>query len=1061
MTGREFYMTLSGGMYTLVCLLLLSITVDLKGQSVPNDHIFPAATAARAYIDFDAKGFVVNGRREFLVSAGLEYARIPHELWYDRLLRLQRAGFNCVEIYTFWNFHEPSEGRFDFSGDHDLGAFLELVKRMGMYAIVRVGPYYCAEWDNGGYPLWLRFKPGVRVREDSREFEKYVDRFFDKLMPIVSRNQINHGGAVIMVQLENEHPQGWGTDMPNGYFRHLREKALSLGLEVPYFFSGLHHSYDPGGDREAAGKAGGEEVGDPARLDDTARPNPWFSTEFWSVWYTGYGSTEKEARMFERRTWKVITHGGNGYNYYMAHGGSNFGYTNNDEDAASYDYGAAVGQAGDLRPIYYSFKRPAWLARSVGDILENSVDGTPAYRGRVPDTTIHITARHSPAGDLVFADNPSDSLSKSFQFRAGKDAGREDYRLPAQKPLILAPGEILPFIHDFRICPGIMLKWAPVRVLGIQKQGNTTTIVIYGDAGSPAELYFSVHSRPFVMAGAAGVLVKREAVSYRGIFSDSMSPVVVEFTVGGQVMRVMAMNRELADRTWFVEAAGHSYVVCGPAYAGDVQVHGGDISLNMEVPYGGKNVYCKKNYPIWLYGERNKKRLIGEGGVRKVKAVVKKDAAGQVLEDRVVEDKESRKKEEAKRNMASEHALTLDTWQMKDATEPAAVDFDDHTWTAGDRPLQMGSDGDGSADAWYRTVVFADSSGEYTLQVDVGDRATVFVDGVFATSGNIHDGAIHLTIDKGRHVLAVFTAHDGRDKLASFLGVMEGADRKGLSGPAMLVKGHLSRHELGDWRFFKVPALLTAEQQLASFPSGNEEGWKKYTIGDDAFGLKQGFGWFRVVLPEPPRGVTQGQLDFRSVDENATVFINGRKLARQEGWNQPFQVRLDRLDTLQKPIVLTLFVENYSNEGGIDRPVRMSFIKHTVEITGWRMRGGPGDPDTIKVWSPLKKGSVDSGRGPCFYRTEFIAPAYSDTGFHPIWRVSTKGLGHGSVWVNGHHLGRYPEKTPAPGLYIPECWMKAGRNTLIIYDEDGQSPGQVAVLPEVAAGRYLSVFSNY
>jgi len=161
----------------LTLLVLLAYNAAAYGQSA-NDHIFPASATAKPYIDFDSKGFLVNGKRTFLVSAGLEYARVSHQLWGDRLLRLKRAGFNCVEIYTMWNFHEPQEGKFDFSGDHDLGAFLVQVKKLGMYAIVRVGPYYCAEWDNGGYPTWLKFKKGLRVREDNKEFEKYVDRFF-------------------------------------------------------------------------------------------------------------------------------------------------------------------------------------------------------------------------------------------------------------------------------------------------------------------------------------------------------------------------------------------------------------------------------------------------------------------------------------------------------------------------------------------------------------------------------------------------------------------------------------------------------------------------------------------------------------------------------------------------------------------------------------------------------------------------------------------------------------------------------------------------------------------
>jgi beta-galactosidase len=60
-------------------------------------------------------------------------------------------------------------------------------------------------------------------------------------------------------------------------------------------------------------------------LDDPKRPNPWFSTEFWSVWYSQYGAKPTDSAVYARRTWKIIAHGGNGYNYYMAHGGSNFG----------------------------------------------------------------------------------------------------------------------------------------------------------------------------------------------------------------------------------------------------------------------------------------------------------------------------------------------------------------------------------------------------------------------------------------------------------------------------------------------------------------------------------------------------------------------------------------------------------------------------------------------------------------------------------------------------------------------------------------------------------------
>src|ERR1700761_3080540 len=298
--------------YAILTIALSANTHQVWSQV--NDHMFPAAPEAKKNINYDPKGFIINGKRTFLVSAGLEYARIPHQLWYDRLLRLKRDGFNCIEIYTFWNFHEPHEGQFDFSGDHDLDAFLKTVKKLGLYAIARVGPYYCAEWDSGGYPIWLRFKDNMVVRSPNAEFEKYMDRYFDKLIPIISSNQINKGGAVVLVQLENEHPASWGTNIPNDYFKHLQDKALSLGLKVPYFFSGLNHGNDPAGTRKLS-------------LDEPGRPNPWFTTEFWSVWYNLYGSTQKDADTYGRRTWKIIARGGNGYNYYMAHGGTNFNYS--------------------------------------------------------------------------------------------------------------------------------------------------------------------------------------------------------------------------------------------------------------------------------------------------------------------------------------------------------------------------------------------------------------------------------------------------------------------------------------------------------------------------------------------------------------------------------------------------------------------------------------------------------------------------------------------------------------------------------------------------------------
>ena len=985
--GHEGYASVAKGDAVAVALELFKKYEPLVGGS--NDHIFPAAAVAKPFIDFDGKGFLVKGKRCFLVSAGMEYARVPHELWRDRLQRLQRAGFNCIETYTFWNFHEPEEGKFDFSGDHDLEAFLRLVGEMGMYAIVRVGPYYCAEWDDGGYPLWLRFKPGVRVREDNPEFLGCVDRFFDRLMPIVCRQQIRFGGPVVLVQLENEHTLGWGTAMPNGYFRHLREKALSKGLEVPYFFSGLHHSSDPAGE---------------ATLDDPGRPNPWFSTEFWSVWYNGYASGAADSATYARRTWKIIAHGGGGYNYYMAHGGSNFGFTNNDEDAASYDYGAAVGQAGDLRPVYFAFKRAAWFARSFEGILADAVDATAGWRGFVQDTAVRVTARHGALGDLVFLDN-SGSGTVKVEVRG--------------VPVVLAPGEIFPVVHHFRLGPSMILEWAPVRVAGIVGEGARKTMVVEGEEGAEARMEFIIDGKP-----------RELKVKF------STRPQELSLRSGSEVLRVLVVDRRMADRSWFVDS---KYVVCGAGYIGEVRMKDSVVSVVAEVPRRAGVTDGLAADSIWVYGPAGKGRVL-RAETRRVAPVV------------------------------ADTVAVLSHWQQRSAAGAARPDFDDRRWLASERPLQMGADGDRTADAWYRTRVRVDSGGEYTLQARGGDRVSVFVDGKFTAAGSLHEGGLRLALTAGEHVLTLFTAHDGRDKLAGFMGPMDAADPKGIDGAVRLEQGSTVPSRLTGWRLLRAAGPLPDTVQVlagAGALSEKREGWRPYTIGDDAFGGKEGFGWFRVVLPEPPAGMNNGVLDFRSTDENAVVFLNGRRLVRHEGWNLPFRVEFGRLDTMSRPLVLTVFIENYSNEGGIDRPVLVHYFGGSKEVTGWRMRGGVDEPDSIGDWGRMAVTGSGSdpaiGRAagaPVYYRAEFPVGRYAARGDHPIWRVHVDGLGHGSVWANGHNLGRYPEKTPAPGLYIPECWLRDGVNELVLFDEDGRTPDSVSVRQETNAGRWLVVYSR-
>jgi beta-galactosidase len=856
----------------LVILFFLLISIKFAnaqpgtGTPTRNDHIFPSAPIAKPFINYDARGFLINGKRTFITSASMEYARVPRGLWRDRLLRLKRAGFNTIEMYIFWNFHEPNEGKFNFAGDHDLNAYLQLIKSMGMYAIVRVGPYVCGEWSMGGYPIWLKFKPGLRVREDNPQFLSAVDHFFDKLIPIVSKNQINHGGAVIMVQLENEHRAGWGTVTPNNYFKHLKDKTVALGLQVPYWFSGLHSGNDPSGDFTS--------------LDDSGRPNPWFAPEYWGVWFLNYGPQELDSTLYDRRTWKMLAHGANGYNVYMAHGGSNFEYFNDKDNAASYDYGAAVGQAGDLRPIYYAFKRANWFAQSFQNVLENSLD-EQNNKPLATDTNIKITVRKSPVGTISFLDN-ADSLAHKFKFTSPANV-----LVKTSTEIKLAAGEIMPLVQDYQLTPQVKLVWAPTKIYAIIPQGKTTTLVVYGAIGTTAQLYFNVKgdakSAPANFKFVNGLLnfhadITSSAIAYT--FAD---------------VKIIVVSDELATRTWFAKANEQNHIIIGPDYTADLISKDNKLSLTTEKPW-----FTHNTYPTWIF------KPVGS---------VMKPAAPVRMVKRMVE-------------------INPGPWQVKSASNPALPKFDDSKWLLSKNPLQMGADGDVSANAWYRTHIKVAETGDYILRfMHATERGAVFLDGQRVDTAAIFAKEITLKLQSNtNHTLSVFTAHNGRNKLIFKIGVIDTLDIKGIEGQV----------------------------------------------------------------------------------------------------------------TLQK------------NKGTI------------IKVNNWGMRGGPcgsplerGEGCVIRLANtplpqhdqshPLSRGELKNSNVPTLYHATLNLPLSKQS--YTIWRVNTTSLSYGSVSVNGHNLGRYPEKIRINGMYIPECWLKPGGNTIVIYDENGVSPRDVRIEAEQAASR--------
>lgn len=310
-------------------------------------------------------GFRLGGEPFRVISGAIHYFRVPREYWRDRLIKLKACGFNTVETYVAWNMHEPREGEFDYSDMLDIEDFLATAAELGLYAIVRPGPYICSEWEFGGLPWWLLKNDGIRLRCMDADYIAAVDRFFDSLIPRVAAHQITEGGNVILVQVENEYGS-YGDD--SEYIRYLADGLRRRGINVPLFTSdGTNKQMLTGGTVPEIFKTanfGSRAEEQFAALREYQPDGPLMCTEFWNGWFDHW-TEEHHHRPGDDAAASlddILAHGGN-VSAYMFHGGTNFGFMNGancfdkyEPTVSSYDDDAPVNECGDLTDKYFRFR---------------------------------------------------------------------------------------------------------------------------------------------------------------------------------------------------------------------------------------------------------------------------------------------------------------------------------------------------------------------------------------------------------------------------------------------------------------------------------------------------------------------------------------------------------------------------------------------------------------------------------------------------------------------------------------------------------------------------------
>ncbi len=310
-------------------------------------------------------GFLRGGQPHQIISGAIHYFRVHPQQWRDRLRRLVAMGCNAVETYVAWNIHQPTPDTVTFDGIADLGCFLDIAAEEGLDAIVRPGPYICAEWENGGFPGWLIADPTVALRTRDPRYLRAVDSWFDALIPVIAQRQACHGGPVVMVQVENEYGS-YGDD--TAYLEHLRDGLRARGIsELLVTSDGPASMWLTGGtvDGALATVNFGSRTTEVLEMAAEELPDqPLMCMEFWNGWFDHWGE-EHHTRTDDSAAEELVTmlEAGMSVNFYMAHGGTNHGLwagANHpgtlQPTTTSYDYDAPIAEDGTLTAKFHAFR---------------------------------------------------------------------------------------------------------------------------------------------------------------------------------------------------------------------------------------------------------------------------------------------------------------------------------------------------------------------------------------------------------------------------------------------------------------------------------------------------------------------------------------------------------------------------------------------------------------------------------------------------------------------------------------------------------------------------------
>ncbi|MFF0478133.1 beta-galactosidase [Streptomyces sp. NPDC004284] len=923
-----------------VALAALALSAAGLIPSAPAQAAAPAeSTAATAHtVGHDDHAFTIDGKPLSIWSGEFHYWRLPSpDAWRDVLQKMKAGGYNATSVYFHWGFHSPKPGVYDFQGLRDVDRLLDIAEEVGIYVIARPGPYINAETDGGGFPGWLTTQQG-KARTTAPDYLAAVDEWLDQIDPIIARHQLSNGtGSVIAYQVENEYYQDSAD--AHAYITHLVEKARAHGITVPltgnHFgtFTGEldiegYDSYPQGFNcsnpdvwYDLPDFSGQKKPGEPLFLAEfqAGAFDPWGGRGYDKCRQLTGGDFAKAA--YENN----IASGATMQNFYMAYGGTSWGWLASPESVySSYDYGAPIREDRQLTEKYLVMKRLGYMLQSVTPLTKTDAvtvtapdDGALLRRDRRnPDDGTRITVvRHKDVNDKT---RDSTHLALGAYPSVPQEPGTA---------LTIDGRDSKLLVSDYAM-DHQRLRYSTSEIMTHGTFGRRDTALLYGRHGEAGETVLRYSGRPKVQVLSGRVKQTWNATTgdLRLNYTHSGLTKVLVTPHGGTPLLLLLADDATADTYWRLDTPEGPVLASGPELLRTASVTGGVLALTGDTAAAARlNVITGAPATSVTWNGKPAPGAL--------------DTTGAPLA-----------------GPPPFSVPVLGDWKYRAEAPEAQPGFDDAAWRAADeQELSADHYGFHSGSIWYRGH-FTAAGTETAVRVDAvtgrGGAYLAWLNGVYL--GSATDATRRFDIPAGAlkpgkdNVLAVLSANTGHEQ--DWSGDDHHKQPRGLTGAGLVgstkqigwrvqgalggenpvdpVRGHLNTGGLyGERLGMYLPGYPDGDWSSVSLPHGGASA--------------PGVAWYRTAFDlDLPKG-QDVPLGLRFADDKtkkyrALVYVNGWMVGQyvnNVGPQTSFPVQPGMLRTHGRNTVAIAVIGEDTGGDGLGAVTLEAYGNHTTPLT--------------------------------------------------------------------------------------------------------------------------------